>query len=195
MLMRNSDKAQVGWVKSFYQVMRSLIAYIKQHHARGVQWNAKGVEAIQAMKDLKSGSSATSSAPPPPPLPPAASGGPPPPPPPPPGGLPPIPKSGGADLGAMFADLNKGDGVTKGLKKVDASQMTHKNPSLRTTSTVPTRSDSSSSTRGVSPAPPKKAKPESLRTKKPPKMELDGSKWIIVRTSFSSITSKERETR
>jgi adenylyl cyclase-associated protein len=83
-------------------------------------------------------------------------------------------------MGAVFADLQKGENVTSGLKKVDPSQMTHKNPSLRATSVVPERSDSSSSTRGHSPAPPgKKPKPESLRTKKPPKKELDGNKWIV----------------
>lgn len=83
-------------------------------------------------------------------------------------------------MGAVFADLNKGESVTKGLKKVDASQMTHKNPSLRANAPVPTRSDSSGSLRSKSPAPPgKKPKPESMRTKKPPKKELDGNKWII----------------
>lgn len=58
--------------------------------------------------------------------------------------------------------------------------MTHKNPSLRANSTVPERKDSTGS-RGKSPAPPgKKPKPESMRAKKPPKVELDGNKWIIV---------------
>jgi adenylyl cyclase-associated protein len=100
-------------------------------------------------------------------------------------------------MGAVFADLNKGESVTAGLKKVDPSQMTHKNPSLRTSSTVPQRSDSSSSTgRGVSPAPPgKKPKPESLRTKKPPKKELDGNKWIIVSIPELYYTGKNMLTR
>jgi len=48
---------------------------------------------------------------------------------------------------------------------------------------VPTRSDSASSVssvnRGKSPAPGKKPKPESMRTKKPPVHKLDGNKWII----------------
>ena len=82
-------------------------------------------------------------------------------------------------MNAVFDDLNKGENVTKGLKKVDPSQMTHKNPSLRASAPVPTRSDSSGSQRGKSPAPPRKTKPENLRTKKPPKKELDGNKWII----------------
>jgi adenylyl cyclase-associated protein len=59
--------------------------------------------------------------------------------------------------------------------------MTHKNPSLRATAPVPNRSDSNGSLRSKSPAPPgKKPKPESMRTKKPPKKELDGNRWIIV---------------
>ncbi|KAA8611761.1 adenylyl cyclase-associated protein [Pyrenophora tritici-repentis] len=83
-------------------------------------------------------------------------------------------------MNAVFGDLNKGSDVTKGLKKVDPSQMTHKNPSLRATAPVPTRSDSTGSLgRSKSPAPPKAKKPESMRTKKPPKKELDGNKWII----------------
>jgi adenylyl cyclase-associated protein len=82
-------------------------------------------------------------------------------------------------MGAVFQQLNQGSSVTSGLKKVDPSQMTHKNPSLRAAAPVPTRSDSQSS--GKSTAPPgKKPKPESMRVKKPPKKELDGNKWLIV---------------
>ncbi|KAJ8114650.1 hypothetical protein ONZ43_g4853 [Nemania bipapillata] len=78
-------------------------------------------------------------------------------------------------FGAVFDEINKGSDVTKGLRKVDKSQMTHKNPSLRAGSTV---SDSDPSVRGKS-APGKKPKPESMRVKKPPKKELDGNKWTI----------------
>lgn len=186
---KETDESQVEWVKSFYKVMRSLVAYVKEHHPKGVQWNPQGVDAAQALKDIKSGASAapTSSIPPPPGPAPSGAIPPPPGPPPPPGSLPPIPtanKSKPTDMGSVFAELSKGEGVTSGLKKVDPSQMTHKNPSLRSSSQVPERSDSSGSVggRGVSPAPPgKKPKPEAFRTKKPPKKELDGNKWIIVR--------------
>lgn len=82
-------------------------------------------------------------------------------------------------MGAVFEQLNKGEAVTSGLRKVDTSQMTHKNPALRANATVPERKDSTGS-RGKSPAPGKKPKPESMRTKKPPKLELDGNKWIVV---------------
>ena len=76
-----------------------------------------------------------------PPAPSAGPGGPPPPPPPPPADL-------FDDLkieenkddkarNQLFADLNKGDDVTKGLKKVTDDMKTHKNPNLRGSGAVP----------------------------------------------------------
>jgi adenylyl cyclase-associated protein len=101
-------------------------------------------------------------------------------------------------MDAVFAQLNQGEAVTAGLRKVDKSEMTHKNPALRAGATVPYRtgsqrsassstavSPSSPAARGKSPMPPgKKPKPESMRTKKPPRKELDGNKWIIVSCFF-----------
>ena len=80
---------------------------------------------------------------------------------------------------AVFDQINSGSSVTSGLRKVDKSEMTHKNPSLRAAGTVPERSSSqsSSNSRGKSPLPNKK--PDSMRTKKPSKKELDGNKWIV----------------
>ncbi|OHW96727.1 adenylyl cyclase-associated protein [Colletotrichum incanum] len=83
---------------------------------------------------------------------------------------------GKGGLGAVFSELNKGEAVTKGLRKVDRSEMTHKNPSLRASSTV---SEREGSVRGKSPAPGKKPKPESMRVRKPPKKVLEGNKWTI----------------
>jgi adenylyl cyclase-associated protein len=102
--------------------------------------------------------------------------------------MPQVSKPQAADMGAVFNELNRGEAVTAGLKKVDPSQMTHKNPSLRANAPVPTRSDSTGSIgRSKSPAPPgKKPKPESMRTKKPPRKELDGNKWIIVSSNLTS---------
>ena len=45
----------------------------------------------------------------------------------------------------MFAELNRGSEVTKSLRKVDKSEMTHKNPALRASSTVPSTVGSSGS--------------------------------------------------
>lgn len=55
--------------------------------------------------------------------------------PPPPAASPAAPAAGG--VAAVFAELNRGEDVTKGLRKVDRSQMTHKNPTLRAGGTVP----------------------------------------------------------
>jgi hypothetical protein len=42
----------------------------------------------------------------------------------------------------VFAELNRGEDVTKGLRKVDKSEMTHKNPALRAGNTVPSSTSS-----------------------------------------------------
>ncbi|KAI1102164.1 adenylate cyclase associated N terminal-domain-containing protein [Jackrogersella minutella] len=174
---KDKDPEHIDWVQAFYQVFRDLAEYVKQYYPNGILWNAKGQPASEVAKTL---TSAPAAAAPPPPPPPAAGGAPPPPPPP---GPPPVlkikeeaPSSKPEGMGAVFSELNKGEGVTKGLRKVDRSEMTHKNPALRAGSTV---SDHDSSTRGKSPAPGKKPKPESMRVKKPPKKELDGNKWTI----------------
>lgn len=174
------------WVHAFYQIFKSLSNYVKHRYPQGVTWNNEdGIDAKEALIEVQSGHRSASV-----PL----GGGPPAPPPPPPplprfdGPSPPMPgqsrASNGGDMGAVFEQLSKGEGVTAGLRKVDKTEMTHKNPALRAGATVPTRSDSqtsisSASGRGKSPLPGKKPKPESMRTKKPPRKELDGNKWII----------------
>lgn len=65
----------------------------------------------------------------------------PPPPPPPPSAPAPVARGAG-DASAVFAELNRGEEVTKGLRKVDRSEMTHKNPALRAGSAVPGSSGS-----------------------------------------------------
>lgn len=66
-----------------------------------------------------------------------------------------------------LGDLAKG---TSGLRKVDKSEMTHKNPELRSTSVVKA-SDSKTST----PRPSAGGAP-----KGPPKVALEGNKWVVV---------------
>lgn len=62
---------------------------------------------------------------------------PPPPPPPPPADLSGSSSNSVGGTAAVFAELNRGEEVTKGLRKVDRSQMTHKNPELRASGSVP----------------------------------------------------------
>lgn len=172
-------------MNAYQKIFKNLTEYVVEYHTNGVAWNKDGIEAEEALKEIRASSDNVKE--------PITSGGPPPPPPPPPLPTfdnvpppPPMPKSQAnsqGDMGAVFDQLNRGEAVTSGLRKVDPSQMTHKNPSLRANSTVLERSDSTgsaSSLRGKSPAPPgKKPKPESMRTKKPPRKELEGNKWII----------------
>lgn len=153
----------------------------------GLTWNNKdGVDASEALTNLKSGKSLAGSGT----ATPKANAGPPPPPPPP---LPKLDDSGnlvapggvagstakGGDMTAVFDQLNQGSAVTSGLRKVDKSEMTHKNPSLRAAAAaVPQRQGSNSSSgRGKSPMP--GPKPDSLKSKKPSRKELDGTKWIV----------------
>jgi adenylyl cyclase-associated protein len=86
-------------------------------------------------------------------------------------------------MDAVFSQLNRGEDVTKGLKKVDKSQMTHKNPSLRA------QNSGDNISRSRSRGPETKPKPVSMRqnstalpstpVKKEGKKELDGNKWLI----------------
>ncbi|KAL7949825.1 adenylate cyclase associated N terminal domain-containing protein [Trichoderma barbatum] len=177
---KDNDPKQVEWVQSFYQIFHDLGNYIKQHHASGVTWNPRGEPADEVAKSLDSSKAPqpASSAP--------STGGapPPPPPPPPPPGPPPVldvplqsagpsPAAPAGGFGAVFSELNRGEDVTKGLRKVDRSEMTHKNPSLRAGSTV------SDGSRAKSPVPGKKPKPESMRVKKPARKVLEANKWTI----------------
>lgn len=174
---KDKDAAHVEWVKQFLAIFDALRSYVKEHHATGPSWNANGKPLAESVAEAKSssssasvstsGSSATSAS--------ASSssstaGGPPPPPPPPPAALF-EEASQPSGMNAVFADLNRGSNVTSGLKKVEKSQMTHKNPELRAHGAGPKK-----------PTPPKK--PQTLSTnvpkKKPARKELvDGIKWMI----------------
>ncbi|RAK71645.1 adenylate cyclase-binding protein [Aspergillus fijiensis CBS 313.89] len=199
---KEKDRTHVQYIQAYYQIFKSLAAYLKKHYPKGLTWNDQdGIDAQEALRQVKSGSSSASSpsenrtAPPPPPPPPVptinvsgGNGGAPPPPPPPPGVPPPPSSAPGSspDMSAVFDQLNRGDAVTSGLRKVDKSEMTHKNPSLRTSSVVPERpssqgsSVSSPTSRARSPAPPStKPKPESMRSRKPPRKDLEGNKWLV----------------
>ena len=180
----------VEWIQSFYSLFKAMIAYVKQHHPTGLVWNNKsGVDAKQALAQIQSSSSSSSSSsangtrpvsrvptsgsapPPPPPLPKFDNSV----------TLPSVKdtKSTGGDMNDVFSQLNQGEAVTSSLRRVDKSEMTHKNPSLRSSAIIPGPQRSASSSSGG--APNKKPKPEGMRTKKPARKELDGNKWIVVR--------------
>uniref|UniRef100_A0A672L9F9 C-CAP/cofactor C-like domain-containing protein n=1 Tax=Sinocyclocheilus grahami TaxID=75366 RepID=A0A672L9F9_SINGR len=149
---KEKDKMHVEWVSAYVSIWTELQAYIKQHHTTGLSWSQTGPVA-------------------------SASGGAPAPPPP---GPPPPPmdlgKSSGGDSGAtnhnaLFASINKGADITKGLKHVSDNQKTHKNPVLKAQG-------------GPLPSGPKPfaawptAAASPARTL-PPVLELDGKKWKV----------------
>src|SRR5271168_521267 len=128
-------------------------SYVKEYHTTGLVWNPRVCHSylsmsycplltpnfLQGVTIEQYKASNTTSAP-------SAPGPPPPPPPPPPSSTVPnanaVPPAGGT--AAVFAQLNCGEDVTKGLRKVDKSEMTHKNPALRASSVVPGRATSPS---------------------------------------------------
>lgn len=167
-------------MKSWLQFLSELQAYVKQHHTTGVVWNSsKKGDKFDLSRISVSGTAATtngvSKAP-------AGPGGPPPPPP------PPMPdfnqllaedsksagsasRSGGPSADALFAEINKGSDITKGLKQVSDAQKTHKNPAIRGNNTVPGGSlSSSSSSTSARTQPP---------VQKPPVLELVDKKWKV----------------
>ncbi|PFH55415.1 hypothetical protein XA68_18371 [Ophiocordyceps unilateralis] len=168
---RKEDPKQVEWINSFYKIFRDFSSYARQYFPSGVTWNTQGEPALDVLRVMSDSASSSSNAPPPPP-----------PPPPPPGPPPTLdigkeqaPAAPTGGFGAVFSELNQGAAITKGLRRVDRSEMTHKNPSLRAGSLVADREIA----RAKSPAPGKKPKPESMRAKKPSKKELEGNKWTL----------------
>lgn len=138
----------IEWAKAWISFLTELQKYIRQHHTTGLVWSLSAI---------------SSQAPPPPPPPPL------------PVGLDLGPGGGKSSAdqamddarAALFASINKGEDITKGLRKVTADQMTHKNPSLRPTNIVTETKNLSISqqTKGV--------------TQQPEKLCLEGKKWMV----------------
>jgi len=153
---KEKDANHVAWVKAWIATLTELQGYVKKNHTTGLVWNPQGGVAAAPAR---------------------GPGGPPPPPgPPPPGPPPPMPASTGpskeATRGALMSELNKGADITKGLRKVDKSEMTHKNPELRAGSVVKAKESS----------PKPKSTPsygKAVAADKPSRFELDGKKWVV----------------
>ncbi|XP_049288790.1 adenylyl cyclase-associated protein 2 isoform X3 [Anopheles funestus] len=150
---KEKDSTHVEWARAWIQTLTELQQYIKQHHTTGLVWSGKD-------KPTMGGASV--------------------PPPPPPGGLPPPPpvmplmdlSAGGVgdDRSALFAQINQGADITKGLKKVTSDMQTHKNPALRS-GPAPYKAPAGVTNGTKSVASPAVAKP--------PTFTRDGKKWLI----------------
>ncbi|KAF8894701.1 cyclase-associated protein [Infundibulicybe gibba] len=144
---KEKDPKHVEWVKAFVAILQAMRNYVMEYHTTGLAWQSKGI----TVEEYQSASASAGA------------------------GAPPPPAAAGGGAAAVFAELNRGEDVTKGLRKVDRSQMTHKNPTLRAGSVVPgTASSATPPKRPIKPS-----KPSSLAGKKPPKFALDGNKWAI----------------
>ncbi|KAM8966216.1 adenylyl cyclase-associated protein 2 isoform 2-T2 [Pelodytes ibericus] len=162
---KNVDTRHVDWVKSYLNIWSELQAYIKEYHTTGISWDKTG--AISGINAQTQNVSTGPCYPPPPPPPP-----------------PPCPsimsdsqaakskEDASQDRSALFAQLNQGEEITRGLKHVSDDQKTHKNPRLRSQggqSKSPSKSDSTSPNSPLSPA---------AKTY-PPLLELEGKKWRV----------------
>uniref|UniRef100_A0A0N5BDI3 Adenylyl cyclase-associated protein n=1 Tax=Strongyloides papillosus TaxID=174720 RepID=A0A0N5BDI3_STREA len=157
---KDGDKIHLDWANQWVSVLDSLHKYVRQNHTTGLVWNsAPGNSPNGSMSSPSSSSS--------------KAGGPPPPPPPPPKDLfddvKKVQPTDGRE--ALFAEINKGEGITSGLKKVTADMQTHKNPSLRATSIVSGGNKEKSSASSSSPK---------VEVVKPPRLELEqGKNWCV----------------
>jgi adenylyl cyclase-associated protein len=159
---KGKDELHVNWVHAFNGFLKDLIPYIKKYHTTELSWNPRGGDALS----FNGGASAPASsggAPPPPPGPP---------PPPPPSFDAPASSHGGnaPDTSALFAALNKGEGITSGLKKVTKDMKT-KNQKDRPAAIVPAKE-------AKEPAAPKAAAGKA-EAAKPPVFRLEGNKWLV----------------
>lgn len=145
---KEKDAKHVEWARAWVQTLTDLQQYIKQYHTTGLVWSGKT---------------------------PVASGGAPPPPPP---VLPPPPpvmpalgdlSLGDDDRSALFAQINQGEDITKGLKRVTADMQTHKNTTLRT-GPAPFKTPTAAVKPNAKPAAP---------IDKPPVFTRDGKKWLV----------------
>ncbi|VDO67732.1 unnamed protein product [Heligmosomoides polygyrus] len=126
---KEGDQKNIEWARQWKGLLETLQTFVRQTHTTGLVWNsAPGCYPPASEETSASSASAGRGAP---------SGGPPPPPPPPPPSLladiaPAAPADGSKlNRDALFAELNKGEAVTAGLRKVTADMQTHKNPALR----------------------------------------------------------------
>ncbi|XP_053570748.1 adenylyl cyclase-associated protein 2 isoform X2 [Bombina bombina] len=159
---KNTDARHVDWVKSCLNIWTELQAYIKEYHTTGVSW-------------LKDGTNIKAT---PPPSTPGGQCPLPPPPPPPPPALPSLFETQSSkddmsqDRSALFAQLNQGEEITKGLRHVSDQEKTHKNPKLRG-QVGPIRS--STNNPATSPSSPQ-SPPKKIYS---PLLELEGKKWRV----------------
>lgn len=146
---KGKDEDQVGWINALKGFFGDLVAFIKKTHTTGLVWKKGGEDASKYVGAAPA---------------PAAKAGPPPPGPPP--AITSAPAKKGADMNALFSSINKGTGISSGLKKV-TSDMKTKNRDPKERSAV---------VKAVPKKRPTSRKPVKRGT---PKFALEGNKWVL----------------
>lgn len=154
---KETDKRHVDWVRSYLSVWAEMQSFIKEHHTTGLEWSKNGPIAPASL--VSSTPAQSVPCPPPPPGPPPVFSD-----------NDPKPQAdiAAAQHSALFAQLNQGMDITKGLKHVSDDQKTHKNPNLRSSKTK---------TKNKNPKP--ASSPKGAAQKKSPVLELEGKKWRV----------------
>lgn len=157
---KDKDRQHVDWANAYIALLTDLQNYVKAHHTTGLFWNAKGADVksfLVASTATPAGPAAMAAA-----VAAGARGGA--------GAGAGAEAAGGDTKNALFGELNRGGDITSHLKKVDKSQMTHKNPELRAGSVV--KADDK---------PAATAQPafKAAAPKQPPKTALEGNKWVV----------------
>lgn len=157
----DADQVHVEWAKNLKALWPALVAFVKKNHTTGLVWNPKGGQASAAAAAAPAAAAPKAAAAAAPKK--AAAGG------------------GGIDLGAALAGRD-----ATGLKKVDKSQMTHKNPELRASSVVKEVGG------GTKP----KAKSWGGAPKGDAKLALEGNKWVVeYQNNNQSVVIEETEAK
>jgi len=130
---KEKEKMHVEWTAAYTQILNELKDYVKKYHTTGLAWNPKGGNVA----DAKVSTPAAAPAPTPAAAPAAK-----------------------PDTNKLFAELNRGEGVTSGLRKVDPSERKQKPVSnvVKASATTTKAAEVSS---------------------KPSRQVLDGNKWSI----------------
>merc|ERR1712125_279559 len=145
---KGKDEDQVAWVNALKGFFTGLVAFIKQHHTTGLVWKKGGENASAYVGAAPA--AAPAAGPPPPGPPPAATS---------------APAKKGPDMNALFSSINKGTGISSGLKKVTSDMKTKNRDPKERTSVV----------KAVPKKAPARKKPVKRGT---PKFALEGNKWV-----------------
>ncbi|XP_033108241.1 adenylyl cyclase-associated protein 1-like [Anneissia japonica] len=158
-ILKDKVPEEKDWTLKLKAMFKGLQKYIIEFFSAGLQWNVQGKDPASAI-----GSAPAPGPPPPPPVQAPAPGA--------------APPAGGSESrSALFDEIRKGTAISSGLKHVDDTMKTHKNPNLR--SQAP-KASSQSPKPYKAPTAKVTSAVKAPVTKKPPVLELlGGKKWVV----------------